>query len=117
MHWKQKHSSLAVIIVGFAILFFIFRKQWMLLPISVSVLGFALSSIGDFVHIIWMNIAKVLGWINSRIILSILFFLVLTPISLLMKLFNGNRFLQKKEDSMFIERNHVYQATDFEKTF
>ena len=38
----------------------------------------------------WMAFAAVLGWVNSRIILSVLFFGVLTPISLLRRLFGAD---------------------------
>ena len=33
----------------------------------------------------WWAVATVLGWINARVLLSIAFFLVLTPIGLLMR--------------------------------
>lgn len=39
-------------------------------------------------YIFWMKFGSVLGWINSRIILGIIFFLVLFPIAFIMKLFN-----------------------------
>ena len=34
----------------------------------------------------WMKLGYLLGWLNSRIILGIVFFLVLQPIALIMKL-------------------------------
>ena len=36
---------------------------------------------------IWIKIGIILGWINSKIILGIVFFLILIPISLIMKIF------------------------------
>lgn len=48
------------------------------------------------VHRGWMFIGGVLGWINTRIILTAVFFVLLTPIGLLMRLFGrdalGRRF-------------------------
>lgn len=35
----------------------------------------------------WMALARVLSWINTRVILIILYFLVFTPIGFIMKLF------------------------------
>jgi hypothetical protein len=35
-----------------------------------------------------MKLGLMLGWINSRIILSIVFFVIVTPMGLLMKLLN-----------------------------
>jgi hypothetical protein len=39
-----------------------------------------------YVHWVWVRIGFILGWINSRIILTILFFLVIVPMGLLMRL-------------------------------
>jgi len=49
------------------------------------------------IHKLWMTIAIVLGWIVTRIILTILFYLVVTPVGLLGRLF-GNDFLHLKFD-------------------
>ena len=38
-------------------------------------------------YIVWMRFAFILGWINTRVILVILFYLVFTPVGLLMRLF------------------------------
>lgn len=36
-------------------------------------------------HLVWTRIGIVLGWINSRIILTILFFVVIMPMGLIMR--------------------------------
>ena len=46
---------------------------------------------------VWMGLAIVLGFVMSRIILTILFYLVLTPIGLLAKLL-GKKFMNLKYD-------------------
>jgi hypothetical protein len=38
----------------------------------------------------WMRLAEILGWINTRIILVIIFFLMVTPLGLLMRLLRRN---------------------------
>jgi len=58
------------------------------------------------IYIIWMRFAFILGWINTRVILIILFYLVFTPLGLLMRLFRidllerkdkGTTYWKKKE--------------------
>jgi len=39
------------------------------------------------VNAIWLKIGNILGWINSRIILGIMFYLLIFPIGLLLKIF------------------------------
>lgn len=49
-------------------------------------------------HRVWMKIGEKLGWINSRIILSLLFFGMFTPMAFIMGLL-GKRPLQLGYDS------------------
>ncbi len=37
-------------------------------------------------YIFWMKLASVLSWINSRLILCLMFYLIFTPIGLILKL-------------------------------
>jgi len=50
------------------------------------------------VNEIWLKIGNVLGWINSRIILGIMFYLLIFPIGLLLKVF-GKDAMNRKLDS------------------
>jgi hypothetical protein len=47
------------------------------------------------VHRAWMAAGHVLGWVNTRIILGIFFYLILTPFGLAMRLF-GKDFMRLK---------------------
>ncbi len=35
----------------------------------------------------WMGLARALGWLNTRLLLTLVFFLMITPIGLLMRVF------------------------------
>lgn len=59
--------------------------------------GILLPGILRPVNKIWMTLAILMGWIMTRVILTILFYLVLTPISFTAKIF-GNKFLDVKID-------------------
>lgn len=47
------------------------------------------------VHKFWMTLAILMGFVVSRIILTVVFFLVITPIGLIMRLF-GKRFIENR---------------------
>ena len=38
------------------------------------------------VYLVWMTIGQALGWVNTRIILSIMFYLIILPTGLIMRL-------------------------------
>ena len=58
------------------------------------------------VRTVWMHLAAVLGEVNSRLLLTVMFFLVVTPIGLLMRLFGDplRRSLDEKGASDWIRR-------------
>jgi predicted membrane protein len=49
------------------------------------------------IYQVWMRIGLVLGWINSRIILGIIFFVVVTPMSVMMRVLRCDPMTRKFE--------------------
>ncbi len=49
------------------------------------------------VYELWLKIGNVLGWINSRIILTLIFALVVTPMALVMKLLKRDTMARQLE--------------------
>ncbi|MGK7953884.1 MAG: SxtJ family membrane protein [Crocosphaera sp.] len=45
----------------------------------------------------WMRIAQVLAWINNRLILGIIFFIIVTPMGLIMKIIKRDPLKRKFE--------------------
>ncbi len=59
-------------------------------------------------YIVWMKFGDVMGWINTRLILGILFYGIMLPIGLIMKLFGKNPLHLKADpeaDSYRIKRS------------
>lgn len=87
---------LLMVIAGF--LFWRGRESFEILLGSgfvLFVLGFVIPVVLKPIYWIWMILAIVLGWIMTRVILSLLFYIVITPIGTLSRL-SGNRFLDLK---------------------
>jgi hypothetical protein len=59
--------------------------------------GFLAQPILRPVYVVWMKFAFALGWINTRILLGIFFYLIITPIGLVMRLV-GKDILDQKLD-------------------
>lgn len=49
------------------------------------------------IHAAWMAFARALAWANTRLLLGVFFYLVLTPLGLVMRLF-GKDFLDERID-------------------
>jgi ABC-type dipeptide/oligopeptide/nickel transport system permease subunit len=67
----------------------------------------------------WLWFAEVLGAVNSRIILGVIFFLFLTPIAFLARLTRGDLLSLKKREganrSYWHARDHAYTAEEIAK--
>jgi len=81
LFWKEKES------------FQIFSG----IGITLFLIAIAIPVVLKPIYLMWMIFATVLGWIMTRVILSSLFFLIITPIGLIAKVF-GERFIERRCD-------------------
>ena len=51
------------------------------------------------IYIVWMVFAVILGWFMTRVILSLLFYVIITPIGVVLRIF-GKDFLEIKKQSV-----------------
>ena len=70
---------------------FVWRQEpvriWAVVPGSVlAVAGLVVPSVLKQVYQGWMWVGHIMGWVNTRIILGVLFYGVVTPMGLVMKL-------------------------------
>lgn len=86
----------------------------MLVPIGTVFIGFLIGPVGEYIHLAWMMIAKVLGYINSRVLLTVSFFLILTPVAVIARIMKKTNFRMtaNKAGSLFITRNHLFSKKD-----
>lgn len=64
---------------------------------------------------LWFKLADAMGYVMSRVILSIVFFLFLFPIALVYRIFNRDPLkLRNKGNSTYTPRNHTYKSSDLE---
>ncbi|QJW91078.1 hypothetical protein HNV11_17695 [Spirosoma taeanense] len=120
MDAADKAKAQLVIVTGLLVLYFVFKSSWWLYgAIGVGLLSVFIPVAGDFIVRIWFRLAEVLGNINGKIILSVLFFVFLFPIALLYRMTAKNPLAIKRSDtrSFYTDRNHTYTKTDLEQTW
>ncbi len=86
-------------------------SDWVLfLALPVGFIALLLPIILKPVYLVWMKIGAVLGWINTRIILTFVYFVVFMPVGLLMHLLGKdpmNRRFQSDENSYRIKTSPI----------
>lgn len=65
----------------------------------------------------WLKFSTVLGTVNTRIILTAIFYLFLTPLAFVFRLFSGDfmKIGKNKSESLWDKRDHTYRREDMEK--
>lgn len=70
---------------------------------------------------VWLGLSTILGTIMSRVILTIIFFILVTPIGLVRRAFGKDTLMLNKwkqgERSVFQNRDHLYESKEIEKPY
>ena len=66
---------------------------------------------------IWMKLGYILGWINSRIILGLVFILVLVPIAFIMKMTGYDPLRKKSNNNKTYRENNSNHKINLNKIF
>ena len=114
---KKSLRNFALIVGTFFIILGILNFFWgeaksnSLLLSSISllfiILGLTYPKILKYIHFVWMMLALAMGYFLSRIILTIVFYIAITPIALIFRLIGKDvldRKINKKTDSYWKKR-------------
>ena len=117
MESKKDQEAKLVIVTGFLALSVIFGSKvlaWIALSLGIAFL--ISTNLSKLILAIWWKIAHLLGWINTRILLSLIFYIFLFPIALLSRIFTSDplSIRWKKKTSSFTLRDHTYVPADLE---
>ena len=105
LFWKEKESFQILLTFG----------------VTLCILGIVIPFILKPIYWVWMIFATILGWIMTRVILSLLFYIIVTPIGLIPRFF-GKQFLElrwdkSKESYWNFRTNEHLQNKNYTKQF
>lgn len=113
---KKSLETIVVLMGALLVFYFIFHVELLLyISLGLAVLSIISGWLTDRLAWLWLEMAEGIGYVVSRILLTIIFYLVLTPLGLLSRLFTkDNLQLKGNRSSYFIERNHRFKPEDLE---
>lgn len=119
MESSNNYKVLLTMVVGFLLLYELTDFMPLFyLSLSLGLIGLISSKFAGIIVWLWTKIAIILGWVNSRILLSFIFFFILFPFSVFYRLTTRNPLgLRKKGMSTYHERNHSYTNSDMENSW
>ena len=102
------------LIIGFLMPYFsghAFKSWTLIFGIVILVIGITYPSALKVPYKLWMLLGHSLGWVNSRLILGLVFLLVLQPIAFVMRFFRYDPLKRKKSNlTSYKEKKNNYKS-------
>ena len=117
-----KDSGLALILLALLAVWFGFEKDiFLAAAILVLIINMAIPILLKPFAFFWFGLSQIMGEVVSRVLLSVLFFLVVTPIGILIRLCGKDSMRLKgwknDSESLFVDCSRTYSASDLENPF
>ena len=120
---NKECSDTAMAMTLISLLVILYTKSLTLLPLPIGLLllGMVWPRAYSLLARLWLGISLLLGSVMSRVVLSIIFMVVVTPIALVMRLFGHDpmrrKAWKKGTESTFVSRGDLVEAKDLEHPF
>ena len=123
---KQLREFGLLIGIGFPIIFgwilptisgHFFREWTLWVGLPFFLLSIVKPSLLFYPYKVWMKLGYILGWVNSRIILGLVFLIVLQPIALIMKVFGHDPLRKKKSNKSTYREINKDKKFDLNRIF
>lgn len=118
---QAKDTAMAAVLILLLVLLYTRDIQWGIPALVVLVIAMTWPSFFKPLARIWFALSHFMGAVVSKIVLSLIFFLIVTPIGLVRKVAGADAMGLRKwgEDvaTGFVDRDHLYSADELEKPF
>ena len=118
---KARDTGLAFVLLSLITIYF--TKAYRLLPLPIALLIITMTwpvFFKPFVRV-WFGLSHVIGTVMSKIILTVIFFVIVTPVGLIRRVFNADQMQlkrwKKNDGSIFRVRNCKLEAKDLEQPY
>lgn len=113
---KDHFQTILVITLGFIGLSFLFKTEiLMYIGIGIGVIAALVPVTAPYISLAWYKLGEALGWVNGKILLSVVFFIFLVPMGMIYRWTKKNALNRKdSEPTLFKVRDHQFTAKDIQ---
>lgn len=111
---RETAKTQLVIVVGLLVLAAIFQNEYIAyVSLIIGLICIAIKPIGDRIVWGWYKLAELLSKVMNPLILGIVYYLFITPIALLFRLFGNDPLgLKEQKGSVYESRDHTFEKKD-----
>ncbi len=113
-HYKET----VVVLFAAGVVLTVLFHQWIFIVLGLVILlsGLFSGRVARAIHQAWMFLSSVLSYMVTHVLLTILFFLILTPLSLTRKIFTAFRKNRSNgQESYFNDITEIYEGDFFKR--
>jgi hypothetical protein len=118
---QARDTGMAIVLLCLIMSLVFKKKELVFAAIAFLVLDMIWPNAYRYPAKIWLGFSHLLGTIMSRIILSIIYFALVTPVGLIRKICGSDSMMlktwKKSTGSVFESRNHTYSKNDIEHPY
>jgi hypothetical protein len=118
---QSRDTGMAMVLLFLIVFIRTRRNGFLLAALALHIVNMIVPRIYAPVAVVWLGLSHVMGTVMSKILLSILFFGVLTPIGFLRRLFGKDslklRAFKASDESVMLVRNHLFVSRDITKPY
>ncbi|MBI5325307.1 MAG: hypothetical protein HZB41_08580 [Ignavibacteriae bacterium] len=128
---QMKDSGMAFVLICIILGLLSGSKYWFFIGLVLQLLNMVYPGIFFLPAIFWFTLSNILGFISSKILLTLIFFLIITPIGLIRKFLGflglGNKSggfdslklkqWKKSHESVFVVRKYKFSKKDLMKPY
>lgn len=118
---QASDSGMAILLILMLIGLFTGNDLYYKISIPVLVMNMVYPMFFYFFAILWLGFSQILGTFMSKIILSIVFFVILLPVGLFRRIIGKDSLklkqFKKGKDGVMLKRNHRFTSNDIVNPF
>ena len=118
---QSKDTGMAMMLICLIAGLFTKNQTYVLIATVLLILNMSVPIVFKPVAVVWLGLSNIMGMIVSRIVLTVIFFTVLTPVAIIRRMTGSDtmriRSWKKSNQSVFKHRNHTYCPEDMETPY
>lgn len=118
---QAKDTGMAFVLICLLLTFFLDNLLYAKIAVALLVVDMVAPNFFKYPAYLWLGLSHLIGSVVSRILLSLIFFIIVTPVGLFRRLFRFDSLMlkrfKKNNKSVMVERNKVFIREDLERPY
>jgi hypothetical protein len=118
---QASDTGMAFVLICLILTFFLDNLMYVKIAIVLLMIDMVVPQIYKYPAILWLGLSRIIGAVISRILLTAVFFIIVTPVGFIRRLFGFDslklREFGKDTGSVMIERDKSFTSDDLKKPY